>query len=134
MNLRLIINILGSVLKVTVAVLPETYSEAAGSGGSIHIEKVRSGYGAKVSEAMEQMHQFDEGALQAEGDVSSAITVVYYFDAQTFAPLAAVYTTVTDTAQKINVYQSEEEVGTVEPAGYVRLRIVNTLNTYYFFD
>ena len=124
----------GEVLKITVTLLPESYSGSADSGGSAHIGKIQSGYGTKVTEAMDNVHGFNEGALQAEGDIYSNAIVTYYFDAQTLSPLAAVYTVTTDTAQKINVYQNEEEVGQTKPAGYVKLQIGNTVTTYYFFD
>ncbi len=119
---------------MTVAVLPETYSECAGEGGSVHIDKIRSGYGEKVTAAMEGLRSFNEGTLQGEWDILSDAVVTYYFDEATLTPLAAVYSVTTDTNQKINIYQNEEEVGTGKPAGYVKIRIVSTAKNYYFFD
>ena len=73
-------------------------------------------------------------ARRVDGDVYSDATVTYYFDARTLAPLAAVYHVVTDTDQKINIYQDEADVGNTAPSGYVKVEIVNTADTYYFFD
>ena len=124
----------GSVLKMTVILQSETYSGSVDEGGSAHIGKISSGYGEKVTTAMENLHEFNEGVLQAEGDVYSDATVTYYFDARTLSPLAAVYHVVTDSDQKINVYQKEEDVGHTAPSGFVKVEIVNTADTYYFFD
>ena len=119
---------------MTVGLKPETYSESADVGGSAHIGKIDSGYGKKVELTMENMQEFNEGIMRAEGDIYSNATVTYYFDAQTLTPLAAIYHVVTDSDQTINIYQKEEDVGNTSPAGYVKLEIVNTLDTYYFFD
>ena len=124
----------GNVLKITVDVLPERYSESAGEGGSAHIDKICSGYGAKLTRIMENLQDFNEGVLESEGDIASAATVTYYFDADTLAPLAARYSVVTNSDQKINVYNKEEDVGKTGPAGYVKLSIVNNTDTFYFFD
>ena len=94
----------GAVLKINVTLQPESYSESASAGGSLHIDKIRSGYGEKVTAAIQNLHGFNEGTLRAEGEIYSNAAVTYYFDAQTLSPLAAVYTVVTDTAQKINIY------------------------------
>ena len=124
----------GDVLKITVDVLPERYSESAGTGGSAHIDKICSGYGAKLTRIMENLQDFNEGVLESEGDIASTAAVTYYFDAETLVPLAARYKVATNSDQKINVYNKEEDVGKTSPAGYVKISIVNDTDTYYFFD
>ncbi|MBQ6118539.1 MAG: hypothetical protein IJK98_04840, partial [Clostridia bacterium] len=122
------------LLKVTVTVLPETYSGSKDEGGSVHIGKVLSNYGETVTEAMNKVYSFNEGVLESEGDVASELTVTWYFDAQTLAPVAAVYHTVTDSTQKINIYSDEADVGVTNPSGYVSVEIINNADSYYFFD
>ena len=124
----------GSVLKVTVNVLPETYSGSKDAGGSAHIGKIWSNYGGKITDAMNKVYSFNEGVLESEGDIASTAAVTYYFDAQTLAPLTAVYHIVMDSNQKINVYSKEEDVGKTSPAGYVKVEIINMTDAYYFFD
>ena len=80
------------------------------------------------------VERYYEGVLKSEGDVASELTVTWYFDAQTLAPVAAVYHTVTDSTQKINIYSDEADVGVTNPSGYVSVEIINNAESYYFFD
>ena len=124
----------GELLKITVTVLPETFSESKDAGGSAHVGKLLSNYGATVTEAMDRVYSFNEGVLESEGDVASALTVTYYLDADTLDPVAAVYHITTDSTQKINVYSDEADVGVTKPAGYVSVEIINNADSFYFFD
>lgn len=130
---------IGSVLKVTVTTKTEKYSECKDKGGSVHIEKIYSGYGELLNYTFDGLSGADfDGFMKAEGDAVSNATVVYYFDAQSLAPIAASYKVSMDMDESMNIYIQDTDDGDVEitkdPTGSVKMKIINDMYSYCLFD
>lgn len=129
----------GNVYKVTVTLKSEKYSECKDKGGSVHIDKVVSGYGDLMKYTFDGLSGVDmEGIMKAEGDAVSNATVVYYFDASTFEPVAATYKVSMNLNESMNIYLMDTDDGDTiiskDPTGSVKMEITNNMYSYFFFD
>lgn len=127
--------VLGDLLKVTVTLKQEKYSECEKLGGSDGIDKIFSNYGATLTETFKGLSDADfEGFMKNEGDCISDATVVYYFDAQTFAPVASYYLVKMNMDQMMNMYITDSGEASADPTGSIKFNIITDMYSYYFFD
>ena len=131
---------IGDVLKVTVTLQPERYSEWKDKGGVKAIDKISFEYGAMIITAMEEFSSLDEGFLKCECDSVSSVSVAYYFDKETLRPIAALYHLNMDMDQTMII----DVTGLSGDRSQIPLSLGNTgsisfdvttdVHSYYFFD
>lgn len=132
----------GDVLKVTVTLKPETYSKLADQGGVDAIGRISSQYGSLISTAMMQFSGLNEDFLKTDADCVSNMTVTYYFEPETFSPIAATYKITMDISQTMSIDISgmnKDDLPAVlklasSTTGAISFKITTDLNTFYFFD
>lgn len=130
----------GDVLKVTVNVNPERYSEVADQGGAVVIDKICSSYGDMISTSMRELSSLNDDFIKCDFDCLSTIKVTYYFDRATLAPIAAQYDINLDMDQKmtIDISALAEELVSIPISlgntGSISFDVTNTISTYCFFD
>ena len=140
---------IGDVIKVTVTLAPERYSEVLANGGDSPISRIDS----EIPESLESFMAGSQGdlglggtedgddlgsilnnAIKLDLDSLSDITVTYYFDALTNAPIAAVY----DGNMLINFVMNLYITDDLEPSdtstGSIIVDSATELLSYYFFD
>ena len=132
----------GDVLKVTVTLKPETYSKLADQGGVDAISRISSQFGSLISSAMIQFAGLNEDFLKTNADCISNMTVTYYFEPETFNPIAATYQLTMDISQTMSIDISgmnQDELPAVlklatSSTGTISFKIRTDLNSYFFFD
>ena len=124
----------GNLLKVTVKVKPEKYSDVKSGKDTDHIKNVFSSFSSLVNSAMSEFESLDEDFLKCECDCNSTATVTYYFDEATLTPVAALYDVVMDLTQKMDLYITQTGAASKISTGSVSLFIKTTLTNYCFFD
>ena len=126
---------LGDVLKVTVTFAPESNPKESA------IEKIDSELGEIIYESSHdigglagEMDIFGEDSMKMFVDSVASLTVTYYFDAKTNAPIAAHYddTVIIDSA--MNLYINDDGEIQKDPTGSMTLKMTTDLDSYYFFD
>ena len=124
----------GDMLKVTVKIKQDRYSEAADQGGSRYIKKIYSAYGEMVDTAMKEFNNFGGDMMKCQSDSLSTGTVTYYFDKATLAPVAAEYNVDMQIDQKMDMYITktgeQSNISTLTMAFDISTNISN----YFFFD
>ena len=124
----------GNMLKVTVKIKQDKYSEAADQGGSRYIKKIYSAYGEMVDTAMKEFNNFGGDMMKCQSDSLSTGTVTYYFDKATLAPVAAEYNVDMQIDQKMDMYITktgeQSNISTLTMAFDISTNISN----YFFFD
>jgi DNA-directed RNA polymerase subunit RPC12/RpoP len=124
----------GDVLKVTVNVKPERYSELSSKGGVDGIGRASSTFGNLITSAMNEFAGLNEDFLKTTCDSLSTATVTYYFDKETFAPITAVYRLRMDIDQNMNLYITESGAASSRSTGSISFKINTDITDYYFFD
>ena len=124
----------GELLKVTVNIKPERYSEVKDPSGSEHIKNAFSSYTSLVSSAMNDFNTFDEDFIKCDCDCLSTAKVVYYFDKATLAPVAAFYDVLMDLDQKMSLYITQAGEASKLSTGSMSFKINTDLTNYFFFD
>ena len=122
------------MLKVTVVVKPERYSEQADKGGTDGIGRISSEYGNLIKSAMSEFSSLNEDFLKSECDSVSTATVTYYFDKATLKPITAVYNVNMDMDQAMNLYITKTGEKTNVSTGSISFKISTDINSYFFFD
>lgn len=124
----------GDVLKVTVNLKPERYSELASKGGVDGISRISSTLGSLVSSAMAEFSSLNEDFLKTKCDSLSTVAVTYYFDRETLAPIAAAYRLNMDIDQEMNLYITESGAASSRSTGSISFNIQTNVTDYFFFD
>ena len=124
----------GDLLKVTVKVKPDRYSEAKDQGGSRYIKKIYSSYGVMVDTAMKEFTSFGGDMMKCEADSLSNATVTYYFDKATLAPVAAEYNVDMQIDQKMDMYITETGEASKISTLSMSFDISSVISNYFFFD
>ena len=124
----------GDVLKVTVNVKPERYSELASKGGVDAIGRISTTFGSLVSSAMTEFSSLNEDFLKSKCDSLSTVTVTYYFDKETLSPIAATYHLNMDIDQEMNLYITQSGEASSRSTGSVSFNIQTNVTDYLFFD
>ena len=132
---RLKTNVSGDFFKVTVTLKEEIYSQYRNLGGTDGIGNIYSDFGEMLSSVLDAFEDEDFGGIFVpKGDAVSNATVVYYFDAETLAPAAAVYTISMDVDEEMNLYLTDDGELTSKPTGSLKMDVDNKMTSYYFFD
>ena len=144
--------VIGDVIKVTVTLPEERYSDIVKKGGDSAISRIDSEIPGSMDSLMEGMQDMDMGGMGLEDtggddlgsilangmkitmDGVSDITVTYYFDAATNAPLAAVYDGNMNVSFAMNLYINDNLEPTKESTGSIAVDSFSHLISYYFFD
>ena len=124
----------GDMLKVTVKIKPDKYSEAADQGGSRYIKKIYSSYGEMVDTAMKNFSEFGGEMIKSENDSLSNATITYYFDRTTFTPVAAEYNVDMKINQDMKVFISDSGLLSKTPTMSMSFDITTNISNYFFFD
>ena len=131
----------GSLLKVTVTLKPERYSELKDKGGVDAIERISTSYSDLIKTTMSEFSGLNADFLKTTCDSLSSTTVTYYFDAETLAPIAAEYklNIGMDQSMSIDITNMERESDSKLPislgnTGSVSFKVQTDITTYFFFD
>lgn len=132
---------IGDVLKVTVNVKPERYSDVKNQGGAVVVNKICSEYGDMISSAMNEFASMNEDFIKCDCDCLSTVTVTYYFERATLSPIAACYNITMDIDEKMTIDISGlgDDAGLSIPAalgktGSISFDVGTNINNYFFFD
>ena len=124
----------GDMLKVTVKIKPDRYSEAADQNGSRYIKKIYSAYGEMVDSAMKEFTSFGGDMMKCESDSLSNATITYYFDKATLAPIAAEYAVDMQIDQKMDMFITQTgEISNISTLS-MSFDISTVIDNYFFFD
>ena len=124
----------GDVLKVTVTVKPERYSELKDKGGVDRIGRISTEFGDLISSAMGEFSSLNEDFLKSECDSVSTATVTYYFDKETMAPITAEYNLKMDMDESMNLYITQTGEQSNRSTGSISFKVTTDIHTYFFFD
>ena len=143
---------IGDVIKITLTFLPEVYADVAANGGDSPICRIDSEIPKTVASFMEGAGSADLGGLASETgdgddlgsilarsmsfdfDSTYGMTVTYYFDAVTNAPIAAVYNGSMQIDFAMNIYIDDPELNPDKESGSISVDSTSDLLSYYFFD
>ena len=143
---------IGDVIKITVTFLPEVYSEVAANGGNSPINRIDTELPRSVGSFMEGAGSADLGGLASgtedgddlgsvlarsmtfDFDSTYGMTVTYYFDAVTNAPIAAVYNGSMLINFAMNIYIDDPELNPDKEKGSIAVDSTSDIISYYFFD
>ena len=144
--------VIGDVLKVTVTLAPERYSEVVKTSGGSAISRIDSEISGSMNSLMEGMQGMNLDAMGVEDtggddlgsilsnamkmtmDGVSDITVTYYFDALTNAPIAAVYDGNMNVSFAMDLYITDDLEPSDKSTGSISIDSASHLLSYYFFD
>ena len=126
---------IGDVVKVTVTLAPETQAQDSA------IAKLDSDLGdilrSSSSEIGGMAGDFDifgEGSSKLTVDSVAGLTVTYYFDALTSAPIAAHYDGTVTIDSTMNLYINDDGEIQKDSTGSMNLKVSTDMDSYYFFD
>lgn len=126
---------IGDVIKVTV-VLPTEKNPKKSA-----IPKIDSELGAIIDESGSEignlagdMDIFGENAMKMDVQNQADITVTYYFDAETNAPIAAHYDDAVMIDSKMDLYLNDDGSVSKKSTGSISLSVGTEMDSYYFFD
>ena len=126
---------IGDVIKVTV-VLPTERNPKESA-----IAKIDSDLGAIIDEGSGEigglagdMDIFGENSMRLNVDSVADLTVTYYFDAKSNAPIAAHYDDAVVIDSKMDVYLNDDGTVSDKSTGSIVLNVATKMDSYFFFD
>lgn len=126
---------IGPVAKVTITFEPET------NGSNSAIAKIDSELAEIVAESSgdiggmaDDFNIFGEGSMKMDLKSTATLTVTYYFDALTSAPIAAHYDDGVTIDSKMNLYINDDGEVTDKVTGSIAMNVATDMDSYYFFD
>ena len=151
-NLTAIKNtVIGDVVKVTVVLAPEQYSELQANGQKSAIGKIDSDVSGAVTGFMGEGQSIDwseelggteeddlgtvlSNAMQLKMDSISDVTVTYYFDAKTNAPICAHYDGSMLVKFAMDLYLNDDLSASDKSTGSIKIDSTTDMDSYCFFD
>ena len=80
------------------------------------------------------MQQTGEGSMKMDLKSTASLTVTYYFDALTSAPIAAHYDDGVKINSVMNLYINDDGEITNVSTGSIAINMNTKMDSYYFFD
>lgn len=133
----------GDVLKVSLTLKTEKYSETDKNNSAI--PKIAKRYADMLNEAISEFSSLNADFMHSTCDSDSTANVVYYFDKETLAPIAAVYSIDMDMDQAMSIDLSNMDLSDIPPLiagiistfgkmGSISFDVKTDIYTYCFFD
>ena len=143
--------VIGDVLKVTVVLTPERFSELQANGQESAIGKIDSDVSSAVTGFMgegqnidwsEELGGTDEddlgavlsNAMRLTMDSLADDTVTYYFDAKTNAPICAHYDGNMLVNFAMDLYLNDDLSASDKSTGSIKIDSTTDMDSYWFFD
>ena len=127
--------VIGDVIKVTVVLPAETEPKESA------IPRIDSALCATIDESSDEigklageMDIFGENSMKLDVRNQAAVTVTYYFDAATDAPIAAHYDDAVTIDSEMDLYLNDDGTVSQKSTGSIVLKIDTESDSYYFFD
>lgn len=144
--------VIGDVLKVTVVLAPEQYSELQANGEKSVIGKIDSDVAGAVTGFMGEGQNIDwseelgdaeeeedlgailSNAMRLRMDSIADVAVSYYFDAKTNAPICAHYDGSMLIKFAMDLYLNDDLSASDKSTGSIKIDSSSDMDSYYFFD
>lgn len=132
---------IGEVYKVTVTLKPETITNKNMPEAVTPIEKiVNAGYNDGLKKTMNELNNSFSDMPELEGmfvmdmEITTAVTVTYYFTADKFEPVAAYYSVDMDTDSYMYTYFNNLFIKTDKPTTTTTITNDTLQENYFFFN
>ncbi len=126
---------IGPVAKVTLTFAPETNSHnGAISRIDSELAEIIEESSGDLGGMADEFNIFGEGSMKMDLKSTATLTVTYYFDAKTSAPIAAHYDDGVTIDSKMNLYINDEGEVTDKSTGAIAMHVATKMDSYYFFD